>query len=416
VRTYLRIISESIKMAFHALISNRLRTILSLLGVTIGIFSIIFVLSIVDSMEADMRESLEMIGSDVLLIKKWPMGPEEGKEEYEWWKFMQRREPSLKDMHQLQSRLRLSEAICFESSSGQTTKHESNFLEGVNVNGVTFQYNQTIAVKIGDGRYFTEQECDGGRPVCIIGNTVASQLFGKNNPLGKEITIAGLKLTVIGQMKKEGASLFGNGMDQTVIVPIGYAARWMNTDESDGAIIVKAKAGTPPGDLKGEVIQNYRAIRGVKPGLENDFSIIEAQMISNVVDQIVGVFNSAGMFIGIFAILVGAFSIANIMFVSVRERTSLIGIQKALGAKNNFILIQFLTESITLCIIGGLVGLLIVYGAILALNSAVEMNFILPMSRVIMGIGISATVGIIAGFIPAYKAATMDPVEAMRGK
>jgi putative ABC transport system permease protein len=416
VRTYLRIIFESVKMAFQALISNRLRTLLSLLGVTIGIFSIIFVLSIVDSMEADMRESLEMIGSDVLLIKKWPMGPEEGKEEYEWWKFMQRREPSLKDMQQLQSRLHLSDAISFECSSQQTAKYESNFLEGVNVNGVTYQYNQTIAVKIGDGRYFTEQECDGGRPVCIIGNTVANQLFGKNSPLGQEITVAGLKLRVIAQMKKEGASLFGSGMDQTVIVPIGYAARWMDAESSDGAIIVKAKTGTPPGDLKGEVIQNYRSIRGVKPGADSDFSIIEAQMISNVVDQIVGVFNSAGMFIGIFAILVGAFSIANIMFVSVRERTNIIGVQKALGAKNSFILIQFLTESITLCIIGGFFGLLLVYGAIAALNGAVEMNFILPISRIFMGVGISASVGIIAGFLPAYNAANLDPVEAMRGK
>jgi putative ABC transport system permease protein len=139
-------------------------------------------------------------------------------------------------------------------------------------------------------------------------------------------------------------------------------------------------------------------------------------MISNVVDQIVGVFNSAGMFIGIFAILVGAFSIANIMFVSVRERTNIIGVQKALGAKNSFILIQFLTESITLCIIGGFFGLLLVYGAIAALNGAVEMNFILPISRIFMGVGISASVGIIAGFLPAYNAANLDPVEAMRGK
>ena len=415
VRTYFRIVLESVKMAFQALISNRLRTALSLLGVTIGIFSIIFVLSIVDSMEADMRESLEMIGSDVLLIKKWPMGPEDGKEEYEWWKFMQRREPSLQEMHQLENRLSLAEAICFECSSQQTAKFESNFLEGANVNGITYQYNQAIAVKIATGRYFTQQECDGGRPVCIIGHTVATQLFGKNNALDKEITIAGLKLKVIAQMKKEGASLFGSGMDQTILVPIGYANRWMNPEETDGSIIVKAKSEVPPGDLKGEVIQNYRSLRGVKPGAESDFSIIEAQMISNVVDQIVGVFNSAGMFIGIFAILVGAFSIANIMFVSVRERTHLIGIQKALGAKNIFILIQFLTESITLCILGGLVGLLFVYGAIQALNSAFEMQFILPIYRIIMGIGISGMVGVIAGFIPAYKAANMDPVEAMRG-
>jgi putative ABC transport system permease protein len=411
---YFRIIGESVKMAMQALVNNRLRTFLSLLGVTIGIFSIIFVLSIVDSMEADMRESLEMIGSDVLFIKKWPMGPEDGKEEYEWWKFMSRREPSLQDMHQLGDRLTLSQAIAFECGTGQTAKHDNNYLESAWVNGVSYQYNQTMALKIAQGRYFTQQESDGGRAVCIIGNTVAEQLFGKVSPIGQELSIAGLKLHVIGQLKKEGASLFGNGQDQAIFVPIGYALRWMNTQETDGGIIVKAKTGVKGGDLKGEVIQQMRAIRGVRPGAENDFSIIEAQMISNVVDQIVGVFNSAGMFIGIFAILVGAFSIANIMFVSVKERTHIIGIQKALGARSGFILIQFLTEAITLCIVGGLVGLALVYAAVLGLNSAFEMTFILPISRVFMGVGISALVGVLSGFIPAYRAAKMDPVEAMR--
>jgi putative ABC transport system permease protein len=411
---YFRIIGESIKMAMQALVHNRLRTFLSLLGVTIGIFSIIFVLSIVDSMEADMRDSLEMIGSDVMFIKKWPMGPEEGKEEYEWWKFMSRREPSLHDMHLLQSRLHLAQAIAFECGTSQTAKHDNNYLEGATVNGVTFQYNQTIAVKLGKGRYFTEQECDAGRAVCIIGHTVAEQLFGQNECLDQEITIAGLKLRVIGKLKKEGASLFGNGQDQAILVPIGYALRWMNTEETDGGIIVKAKEGVAADDLKGEVLQQFRAIRGIKPGADNDFSIIEAKMISNVVDQIVGVFNSAGMFIGVFAILVGAFSIANIMFVSVKERTHLIGIEKALGARKSFILIQFLTEAITLCVVGGMFGLLLVYGAVSALNGVFELTFILPLSRVVMGIGISVVVGVLSGIIPAYRAANMDPVEAMR--
>ena len=401
-------------MAMQALVHNRLRTFLSLLGVTIGIFSIIFVLSIVDSMEADMRDSLEMIGSDVMFIKKWPMGPEEGKDEYEWWKFMARREPSLHDMHLLQSRLHMSQAVAFECGTAQTAKHDNNYLEGAWVNGVTFQYNQTMAVKLGKGRYFTEQECDAGRAVCIIGHTVAEQLFGQNECLDQEITIAGLKLRVIGKLKKEGASLFGNGQDQSIIVPVGYAMRWMKTGEANGGIIVKAKDGISGDDLKGEVIQQFRSIRGVKPGADNDFSIIEAKMISNVVDQIVGVFNSAGMFIGIFAILVGAFSIANIMFVSVKERTHLIGIEKALGARKSFILIQFLTEAITLCVVGGLFGLLLVYGAVIALNSAFELTFILPISRVIMGIGISVVVGMLSGIIPASRAANMDPVEAMR--
>ncbi len=401
-------------MAFQALVSNKLRTILSLLGVTIGIFSIIFVLAIVDSMEKDMRESLESVGSDVMMIKKWPMGPEDGKEEYEWWKFMSRREPSAKDMAQLEARLTTAQALAYESGTSQTAKFEGNYLENVWVNGVTFYYNQTRTVKIDKGRYFTEHECDGGRAVCIIGYTVAQELFGKGESLDKEITIAGLKLRVIGQMKKEGASLFGNGMDQTIIVPVGYAIRWMNVEEVDGSIMIKAKSTSNADDLKGEVIQQFRSIRGIKPGGDNDFSIIEAKMISDVLDQIVGVFNTAGMFIGIFAIVVGAFSIANIMFVSVKERTNLIGVQKALGAKKVFILIQFLTEAISLCIMGGLMGLGLVYLSILGLNAAFEMAFILPIDRVFMGIGISVIVGLIAGILPAWSAANLDPVEAMR--
>jgi putative ABC transport system permease protein len=174
----------------------------------------------------------------------------------------------------------------------------------------------------------------------------------------------------------------------------------MNTEEVDGSIMVKAKSSSSADDLKGEVIQQFRAIRGIKPGGENDFSIIEAKMISDVLDQIVGVFNTAGMFIGIFAIIVGAFSIANIMFVSVKERTNLIGVQKALGAKKVFILIQFLTEAISLCIIGGLMGLGMVYLSILGLNAAFEMSFILPVERIFMGIGISVVVGLIAGILP----------------
>ncbi|MEN9333632.1 MAG: hypothetical protein RLY35_812 [Bacteroidota bacterium] len=401
-------------MAFQALVSNKLRTVLSLLGVTIGIFSIIFVLAVVDSMEADMRESLESVGSDVMMIKKWPMGPEDGKEEYEWWKFMSRREPSTKDMAQLASRLTTAQALAFESGTSQTAKFEGNYLEDVWVNGVTFYYNQTRTVNIEKGRYFTEHECDGGRGVCLIGNTVAQQLFGRGEALDKEITVAGLKMRVIGQMKKEGASLFGNGMDQTIIVPVGYAVRWMNTEEVDGSIMVKAKPSSNADDLKGEVIQHFRAIRGIKPGGDNDFSIIEAKMISDVLDQIVGVFNTAGMFIGIFAIIVGAFSIANIMFVSVKERTHLIGLQKALGAKKVFILVQFLTEAVSLCIMGGLMGLGLVYLSIVGLNAAFEMSFILPMERVFMGIGISVIVGLIAGILPAWSAANLDPVEAMR--
>lgn len=395
---------------------NKLRTILSLLGVTIGIFSIIFVLSVVDSMEADMKSSLDMIGSDILFIQKWPMGPEEGDEEYAWWKYMGRRQPSLKDMEKLDKRLKSHSAIAYQSSIEKSAENGNNFIDPVFVTGVSFEYNQTISLKIESGRYFTEQECEVGKNVTIIGSVVAEQLFGADDPIGKDIKVGGLKVTVIGVLKKEGASLFGNGTDQASFLPIKFATRLMNLDFQDASIIVKAKEGLGNNELKDEVIATFREVRGVKPGGTNDFSIVESKMISGMVDSIVGVFNLAGVIIGIFAILVGAFSIANIMFVSVRERTNIIGIQKSLGAKNYFILFQFLFESIALCMIGGAIGLLFVFLLAQILTASFDFSFILPLSRIVMGLTISIVVGVISGFIPAWKASRLNPVDAIRSK
>lgn len=407
---------ESFLFAWQALVVNKLRTILSLLGVTIGIFSIIFVLSVVDSMEADMKASLNQIGPDILFIQKWPMGPEEGDKEYKWWEYMKRRQPTLKDMAKLEDRLESAAAMAFRSSTTKTGQVGNNNLEGINVNAVSYLYNMVMPLKIDQGRYFTELECEGGSNLAIIGHTVADQLFGATDPIGREMKIGGLKVTVVGTLQKEGASLFGNGSDLALYVPVNFGVRLLDVDEKDAAISVKALPGVTNKELKDETIAVFREIRGIKPELNNDFSIIESSMISGIVDSIVGVFNTAGLVIGIFAILVGAFSIANIMFVSVRERTNIIGIQKSLGAKNYFVLFEFLFESIALCIIGGSFGLLLVWLTDMALSSFVEFPFILPFNRILMGIGISVAVGIVAGIIPALGAARMNPVDAMRSK
>jgi putative ABC transport system permease protein len=185
-------------------------------------------------------------------------------------------------------------------------------------------------------------------------------------------------------------------------------------DVDDVTLLVKAKSDVDVDVLKGEVMSLFRAIRGIRPTEENDFSVIDSSMISDMVNSIVGVFNVAGMFIGVFAILVGAFSIANIMFVSVKERTNIIGIQKALGAKRYFILSQFLFESILLCLVGGIMGLLLVWGVLSLLNSVTEFHFFLPFSRIMLGITVSLVVGIVAGFIPALRAANLKPVDAIR--
>jgi putative ABC transport system permease protein len=413
---FLRLLKESFVFAWQALVVNKLRTTLSLLGVTIGIFSIIFVLSVVDSMEADMKSSLDMIGSDILFVQKWPMGPEEGDKEFEWWKYMSRRQPSLKDMEKLDKRLDVHSAIAFQTSTEKAAEYKNNFLDPVYITAVSYEYIETISLKITSGRYFTKQECDAGKNVAIIGSLVAEQLFGSEEALGKDIKVGGLKCSVIGVLKKEGASLFGNGTDQAVFLPVEFGLRLMDIDSQDGSIIIKAREGVSNQELKDQVIATFREIRSIKPGRDRDFSIIESKMISGMVDSIVGVFNIAGMIIGIFAILVGAFSIANIMFVSVRERTNIIGIQKSLGAKNYFILFQFLFESIALCLIGGAFGLLLVFLLAQVLTAAFEFDFILPLSRIVMGISISVIVGVISGFVPAWRASRLNPVDAIRSK
>jgi putative ABC transport system permease protein len=230
------------------------------------------------------------------------------------------------------------------------------------------------------------------------------------------MTIGGLKVQVIGVFEKEGTSLFGSGFDNAVMMPYTYGVRLTGSEVDDAAIVVKGGDGMTNDELKDNVVAAMREIRGVKLKDGNDFSILESTMINTMVDSIIDVFNIIGLVIGVFAILVGAFSIANIMFVSVSERTNIIGIQKALGAKNFFILNQFLFESVALCLIGGLAGLAFVAGLVALLNQFIDFNFILPLSRIVLGISISLVVGVVAGIIPALKASKLNPVDAIRSK
>jgi putative ABC transport system permease protein len=281
---------------------------------------------------------------------------------------------------------------------------------------VTYHFREAISLNIAQGRYFTEPEVDGGRNVAVIGALMAESLFAGINPLDKEITIGGLKVQIIGIFEKEGTSLFGAGFDNAVMIPYGFGVRLTGSEVDDASIAVKGKEGMTNAELKNAVIEAMRSIRGVRLKDSNDFSILESTMINSMVDSIIGVFNVIGLVIGVFAILVGAFSIANIMFVSVSERTNIIGIQKALGAKNYFILNQFLFESMALCLIGGLAGLAFVAGLVALLNQLIDFHFILPIERIVLGISISLVVGVVAGIVPALKASKLNPVDAIRSK
>lgn len=411
---YLRLIRESIVFAFHALAVNRLRTFLSLLGITIGIFTIILVFTVVDSLERNVRASVESLGENVIIIEKWPwtFGPN-----YPWWKYWQRPVATYKEMQQLQHRILSADAMIFEAILvSKVVKYANNSVENVSIFAASHEFDKLKAFGLKEGRYFTEQESSQGRAIAIVGSEVAKNLFGGRDAVGKEIFAFGRNLTVIGVFEKEGSSILGDSMDEVILVPVNFARNIMNlkSEQNQPHIQVKGKPGVTNEELKEELKSALRAIRRLRPFEEDNFALNESKLLSNQVTSLFDVLGMAGWIIGGFSILVGGFGIANIMFVSVRERTSQIGIQLALGAKRYFILIQFLSEAVTLCLVGGAVGLLLVMLISLLAGSAMGFDMALSAGNIITGILISASIGIISGFIPAYTASRLDPVEAIR--
>lgn len=415
VMIFLTLLRESISFAFHALRVNRLRTLLSLLGITIGIFAIIAVFTAVDSMEYKVRSSVQSLGENVIYIEKWPWAPEDGVE-YEWWEYMNRPVAQVSEAEELARRLTLSEAVVFTARLRKTVNYKTSFVENAQVQAAMYPYDRVKTFNISTGRYFTEQETEAGKSVCIIGDNIRKALFNLEDPLGTDIKVFGLKVTVVGVFDPEGESLLGNSMDSQILMPLEFIRNIADVrkEELSPNIMVKALPGVAVADLKDEVKGIMRSIRRLKPTEDENFTLNEVSILSSGLEQMFGIIGTAGWIIGAFSILVGGFGIANIMFVSVRERTGQIGIQKALGAKNWFILTQFLTESIVLCIIGGVLGLVLVWGGTAIASSALDFDFTLKASNIVLGLTISVLIGIISGFIPSYSASQLDPVEAIR--
>lgn len=410
----IRLIKESLIFAVISLTVNKLRTFLSLLGITIGIFAIILVYSIVDSLEKNIRDSVSQLGDNVVYVQKWPWG---GGGEYAWWKYLNRPVPLSKESDLLRKRSQYAENVAFGTSlGGATAKRNGMDAGGVEVLGITYEYNQIWDFDLKEGRYFTENEMNGGKSYCIIGANIEEGLFpGGESALGEQISIRGQKLTVIGVFEKVGESLVGQSYDKMVLVPFKFVRTVVNTDKNDGNLImVSAKEGISLAQLKDELTGLMRSIRRLRPGADDNFALNDPSLISNQLDGLFGVLGLVGTVIGGFSILVGGFGIANIMFVSVRERTNEIGIQKALGAKNFVVLIQFLTESIVLCLLGGAAGLFLVYLGALAAAKAFDFDIFLSTRNIIVGLGLSGVIGLLSGFIPAWMASRLDPVEAIR--
>lgn len=411
---FLALLKESFFFAWSALNASRLRTFLSLLGITIGIFSIITVFTIVDSLEHNLKTGIQELGDNVVYIHKWPW---EFKEDFPWWKYMNRPVPTIKEFERLNGRVKTAQAMAFHVAGRKPVKYKSNTIDNATITGGSYQYDKITNFDIAEGRYFTEAESNAGRNTCIIGSTIAESLFlNGENPLGKNIKIGGIKLQVIGVFKKQGESLLGNSTDTEILVPVNFIRNHVDirSENLDPFIAVKAKDGITNDQLKDELKGLLRGLRQIAPETEDDFALNESKVISQGFDGLFSVVGLAGWIIGGFSILVGGFGIANIMFVSVKERTSLIGIQKSLGAKNYFILMQFLFESVFLSLIGGLMGLLLIWILTLLIGDSAGMDIFLSQSNVILGVTISFLIGIISGFVPAYSASQLDPVEAIR--
>lgn len=414
-----RILIESFRIAIGELTNNKLRTFLSLLGITIGIFCIIAVLSAVDSLERSIRDGFSELGSDVIYVSKepWTEDPQQN-----YWKYLRRPDPGMRDYEAITKKSKLAEGAAYAFfTGGGTIKHESSSVEGVFYMGTTYEYQELQKVEIAEGRYFTETEYRNATNVVLLGHKIRDELFGLQNALGKEVKLFGQKFKVIGVLKEEGEDPFNFiNFDDVVWSGLNNTRKFYNFDDFTKGfnyqklLLVKAKAGVELDELKDELTGIIRGVRRLKPYEEENFALNELSMFEQILSGFFGALNIAGFTIGIFALIVGMISVANIMFVSVKERTVIVGVKKALGAKKYFILMEFLLEAIFLCIMGGLMGLAMVWGVMKLISMFIPFELWLSMRNVIIGVGVSVIVGIISGVVPAWQASNMDPVEAMR--
>lgn len=411
----LRLVWESLIMAVQAVTTNRLRASLSLLGITIGIFAIIAVYTVVDSLEINIRESVNSLGSDVIYIEKWPWTAEEG-QEYPWWKYMNRPLASYDEYEFIQAKSKSTEHSCFLSAVGRRIEYKNNNIDRADIFGVSNGFQDIRSFELNRGRYFNHIEAKTGRNVVVLGSKIASELFEGADPIGKSIQLMGRKVLVVGVLEKEGKGTFDAFiLDEVAILPLQYYMSFVDIrrEWANPQIWVQAKKSVSVEELTFEIRQILRGYRRLKPSEEDSFALNQTSLINNQLDQLFAVLKIAGTLIGLFSIIVGGFGIANIMFVSVKERTHIIGVQKALGAKKYFILLQFLFESLMLSLAGGIIGLLIVFLGAAAISLSSDFAISLTAQNISVGIVISSVIGLVSGIFPAWQGARMNPVVAI---
>ncbi len=414
----LSILWNSFRMALQELRVNKLRTFLSLFGITIGIFCIIGVLATVDSLERKVQSDIKAFGNNTIYIDKWNYGGGDDGGQYPWWKYIKRPQMRIDEMHFVKSKSQLAANAAIVVSNNVNLNYKDNQLSNINLYGVSEEFTSIQTIEIDYGRYLNESEFLRGTTTAVIGNLVATELFpSAEKAIGQQISYNGRRLNIVGVIKKQGQSFVGGfDYDQSVIVAYRYFASVYNPDNNNPFIMVQGKANIPSPALQDELTGIMRQARRLSPTEEDNFSCNDVAQFSEQVTGFFGNVKVGGWVIAIFSLIVGVFGVANIMFVTVRERTSQIGLKKAIGAKKKTILTEFLLESAFLCIIGGILGLLMVEGLVLVLGTILPFPLYIAPDIIAMAMTVCIVMGMISGIIPAYTAAKMDPVVAIRTK
>lgn len=399
---------EGLLIALSAIRANKLRSVLTMLGIFIGILAVTGMATAIDYLNKAFERSAAAFGTEVMYVEKWPWISNE-----DWSTLRNRRDMKLEYADVIQRQATLLDAVAPVMSTRRVLKYADRVMETAMITGTTSEYIKTTG-NIGlDGRFFSDEESTGGRPVCVIGAVVAENLFPNEDPIGKTIRVAGFPYTVLGIFEKQGGMFGQFTTDSRVFVPLHSfinnfgGRRWVT-------IQVKAVSQRAMEEAKIEVEGIVRQLRKVPPGEPNDFSINQSDQLTNAFGPISLTIGVVGLFITGLSLFVGGIGIMNIMFVSVTERTKEIGIRKAIGAKKRNILLQFLTEAIALCTVGSLIALVVAFVLVLVISNAMELEASMPFSVVFIALLVSLIVGVTSGFLPAYRAAKMDPVEALR--
>lgn len=416
-RRSLEILISSLNLTLVEFRSNKLRTLLSLSGVAFGIFCIISVLATVGSLERNIQNEIKTLGSNTIYIDKWDYSAGGGPD-YPWWKYVNRPFPKYAEIKQIKDRTPSASYAAFRIRIISEAEYKGNILSNINIYGISDDFDKIQPVDIKYGRYISESEFEAGSSTAVIGNDVAEKLFGSAElAVDKQLDLRGKKMLIAGVIKKQGKQMIGGwDFDQSIIIAYRFARGIMDEKKADPVIMVQGKTNVSSKVLKDELMGTMRALHKLSPVKEEDFALNDVNDFSDAISSIFVNLNVGGWAIAALSLIVGMFGVANIMFVSVRERTSQIGLKKAIGAKSRIILTEFLLESAFLCIIGGLIGLLFVFLLTQILTYALNFPVYISTTNMIMAIIICIVVGIVAGYIPARQAARMDPVVAIRSK